>query len=91
MIDIGGPGDQIQVEPFNINESIPLRKNSNVLLDDWNWRREEVDTELGYFYDAAWEKDPFTGKKRENALVFIFCSHKVATSHKPSYVKCKMC
>lgn len=26
-----------------------------------SWRREEIDTDLGYFYDTAWERSPIIG------------------------------
>lgn len=70
IIDIGNVHDETHTELFRVDENVQLKKNNRkVLIDEWKWRREEIDTELGYFYDVAWEKDPFTGKKHKNALL----------------------
>lgn len=72
VIEIGGADDHKQTEVFIVDETVHqlVKKDRKVLLDDWKWRREEIDTELGYFYDVAWEKDPFTGKKHQKLLLY---------------------
>lgn len=71
MIEIGDFDDYQQTEPHNENTSL-YEKSNNVLLEGLNWRREEIDTELGYFYDVAWEKDPFTGKEHTH-MKMVLC------------------
>lgn len=71
VIDIGGDHNQPAV---NVNESMHLKKHKKVLLDEWKWRKEEIDTELGYFYDVAWEKDPSTGKELLLCYVLMVAS-----------------
>lgn len=73
VIDIGGSTD-LANDHIQTNENATENKetnnikpvnNSKSLLDEWKWKREEIDTELGYFYDVAWEPDPFTGKRSD--------------------------
>lgn len=66
MIDIGGSID-LKVENKSLNIKNPSMTKTNLVLDEWKWkRREEIDTELGYFYDVAWEPDPFTSKRKSS-------------------------
>lgn len=64
VIDIGGGDEHKQTNISNKTVQLLPKKDKNALL----WKREEIDTELGYFYDVAWEKDPFTGKTRKKLL-----------------------
>lgn len=65
----------MKIQRVNISESKVQQKDiltrNNSLLTDWKWRREEIDTEIGYFYDIAWEADPFTGRGNGRKFYFV--------------------